>query len=97
MVLKMKIYRATPLWVSFALISVLSWAAYYWLPALHSYPLILAALAVINLLLGFWVIYMERFSRRSIIAVIFGIVIGQWWIIVWSIVFIIWRVKGFAP
>lgn len=95
--LKMKTQRAIPIWVGFALTSALSLASYYRLSALHSYLLISTSLSIVNLFLGCWVIYVEGRTPRVIIFVIAGLIIGQWWVIVWSVVFLIWHVRGFAP
>lgn len=88
--------RVAQLWLSFWAASALSWIAYYWLPDAHSYTLMLIS-AIANVFLGLWIIFLENRALRIIIAVIVGLVVGQWWMIVWSIVFLIWHVRGFAP
>lgn len=97
MVRSIGVCRATLAWVGFALASALSWAAYYWLSATPSYSSILISLAMVNFLLGLWIIYLENRAPRAIIAVIVGLVVGQWWMILWSIVFLVWHTRGFAP
>jgi hypothetical protein len=89
--------RSAPIWIGFGLASALSWAAYYWPSALHSYTLILILLMIINVFLGCWIVYLEDLAPRAIVAVVVGLLVGQWWIVVWSIVFLIWWVRGFAP
>lgn len=89
--------RSAPIWIGFGLTSALSWAAYYWMSALHAYTLILIFLIIINALLGCWIVYLENLAPRAIVAVVVGLLVGQWWIVVWSIVFLIWRLRGFAP
>lgn len=97
MVLKLKTCRLTPVWAGFVLVSVLTWLTYFNLSMLHSYRLMLIFLAVINLFLGVWILFAERFALRAVVFVVIGLVVGQWWLILWSIVFLIWGVKDFAP
>lgn len=93
----MKGLRPIYIWIMFGLVSLLTWIAYLNLSMLHSYRLILVVLAIVNVLLGMWLLIKAHFARRTVVLVGLGLVVGQWWLILWSGVLIIWSIRGFAP
>lgn len=97
MVLEVKTHRRIALWASFVLVALLTWVVYLYLTALHSFLAILFALATIHFLLGLWLLIETRFTWRTVLLVALGLIVGQWWLILWSGFFLIWSIKGFAP
>ena len=97
MVLEVKAHRHIALWTSFALVALLTWVVYLYLTMLHFFFPMLCGLAIINLLLGLWLLIETRFTWRTVLLVVLGLIIGQWWLILWSVVFLIWSIGGFAP
>ena len=95
--LEMKRRRVIMLWVSFALVALLTWVVYLCFPSLHFYRFILLTLATINLLLGLWILIEAGFAWRRVFFVVLGLTLGQWWLIIWLLVFLVWCIRGFAP
>lgn len=85
------------LWLSFGVVSLLAWIVYFKLTAMDSYLLILTALATANFILGVWIIIANNFALRTVTYVTLAFIVGQWWVFLWALVFIIWGSKGFAP
>jgi hypothetical protein len=89
--------RPIHIWIMFGLVSLLTWIVYLTLTMLHSYRLILAVLSIVNFLLGVWLLIKGHFAWRTVVLVGLGLIVGQWWLILWSVVLSIWSINGFAP
>jgi hypothetical protein len=61
------------------------------------YYLGLSALGIVGLLSGIGILAATGRTRRSIVLVVLGLLIGQWWLMEILIVQAIWSIKGFAP
>lgn len=85
------------LWIAFCFTSVLTWGVKSSLWMTHFYNLILAICGIASIFLGLTLIVLSRFSWRSTILVVLGLLIGQWWFIQLCAVLLIWRFRGFAP
>jgi len=96
-ILAMKRLRPIHIWMVFGLVSILTWIVYLNFSMLHSYRAILAVLAIVNFLLGVWLLINAHFAWRTVVLVGLGLVVGQWWLILWSVVLSIWSIRGFAP
>lgn len=84
-------------WVAFWLSAVLTWIVYSALWMKGWYYLALSALGIISLFLGIGILATKGRTRRSIILIVLGLVIGQWWLIEMLIAQAIWSIRGFAP
>lgn len=93
----MRAKPAAVVWAAFLLSVILTWIVYFGAWMAGSYYLILSILGIISVLAGLWVLIANRFAWRSVILVVLGLVIGQWWFIELMAVQIIWTLKGFAP
>jgi hypothetical protein len=93
----MKARRHIILWAGFVLVALLTWIVYFELSMLHSYRSILLALTITNFIFGLWLLIANEFAWRTLILVVLGLVVGQWWLIIWAVVFLIWSIRGFAP
>ena len=85
------------LWISFGVVAALTWVAYFMFSAHSSYLFVLTLLAVINLAQTIWILIDSRFAWRTAILAVFAFVVAQWWLFLWSGVFVIWGHRGFAP
>jgi hypothetical protein len=81
----------------FGLVSLLTWIVYLNLSMLHSYRSMLAVLAIVHLLLGVWLSAKAHFAWRTVVLVGLGLIVGQWWLVLWSAVLSLWSINGFAP
>jgi hypothetical protein len=85
------------LWASFAIVSLLTWIVYFRLSAKDFYLVLLFVLAAVNFCQALWILIANRFAWHIVGLVTLAFLIGQWWLFVWSAVFISWRIQGFAP
>lgn len=85
------------LWVAFWLTAVLTWVADSTLWMKEWYYIALSALGIVSLLIGVGIMAAKGRTRRSVILVVLGLVIGQWWLIEMLVVQTIWSIRGFAP
>jgi len=61
------------------------------------YYVALSALGITSLLLGITILATTGRTRRSIVLIVLGLAIGQWWLIEASVMMAFWSIKGFAP
>lgn len=85
------------LWFGFAASALLTWTAYASLWYLSSYFTILWCLAAIQFVLGLSLMVTTRFALRTGIFVLTGIIVGQKWLTMTGIAFLLWSINGFAP
>ena len=85
------------IWIVFLLTSILTWVVSSELWMMSTYLLILTVLGILSFCLGLWLVVSSHFTWRSILLVVIGLMIGQWWLLEQLIVQIIWKLKGMAP
>lgn len=81
----------------FVVAASLTWLAYSQAWMIGPYYLLLSALGFLSVGLGIWVVLMHGLDWRSVLLVVVGLLIGQWWFIEIVIVQGIWSITGFAP
>lgn len=86
-----------PYWICLVAVAIASWAAYFWLTRVPGYADILIAFAISHILLGAWMIKLTRCKWQPLLIIGVVVFIGQFWILFWSVTFLIWSVTGFAP
>jgi hypothetical protein len=84
-------------WAIFWLFTILTQLASARLWMLASYELVLSALAIISAGLGLWILITNRFAWRSVILVVLGLIVGQWWLVESLTMMAFWSIRGFAP
>ena len=85
------------IWVVFWLLAILTWIASCKLWMMPSYELILSGLAIANLCLALWLVVLSNYSWSAILLAIIGLGFGQYWLVETIVMFIIWKIRGFAP
>jgi hypothetical protein len=85
------------IWAVFWLLSIFTWIVSCKLWMMHSYDLILSVLAIANLCFALWLVVLSNYSCSSILLAIIGLGFGQYWLIETVFIFIIWKLRGFAP
>jgi hypothetical protein len=85
------------LWPVFLLFSLLTWLVYFGVWMAASYYVALSVLGLVSACLAFWILREHRFALRPAVLVILALVAGQWWLIEFLAVQILWSIKGFAP
>jgi hypothetical protein len=86
------------LWAPFAAASVLTFLLNFSLKWIYWYPSrpVLTVLCVVSFVAAVRVVLVKR-RPSTFLIVIFGLVIGQWWILLELIVIACWKIVGFAP
>ena len=88
------------LWASFVLIAVITqFVGVRFFGVEHPYhPFDLQSVfAAVNFVQGLWILIRNRFAWRKTLIVIGVFMLGQWKFLLWSAVFIGWKINGFAP
>jgi uncharacterized membrane protein YqgA involved in biofilm formation len=87
------------IWVGFVLVSLASLVAYktVWPTSFHFHELVLNCLAVLAVLIGLVVLRQTGVKPWSLLAVVGGLLVGQWWLVKGLLVFVFAKWKGFAP
>jgi hypothetical protein len=85
------------LWAPFIFTSILSWVIYLFAWSQASYWLFLSALAACSLALAARVLFSTGVRWKPLVAVVFGFVIGQWWLLELVGTRLLWAIRGFAP
>lgn len=89
--------KTSVIWTVFALISVLTPVVYSKAWAVPGYLAILSGLAIAAALLGAAALRFNRFNVWSVLAVLAGLILGQWWVIQYLILMGFWKWRGFGP
>lgn len=97
MVFQVNTTKRTIVWILFWLSVVLTWVIYLKAWVMPSYYLILYALAALNCCLGALIVATDGFALRSMLLMVLGIAVGQWWLIERLVVQAIWGMSGLAP
>lgn len=98
MALQMKMDNVRKIiWIVFILTSVLTWLVYSELWMVSLYYFVLSLLGIFCFCLGLCLVVSSHFSWHSILLVVIGLVIGQWWLLEQIVMQIIWKLKGMAP
>lgn len=84
-------------WTTFVVAAVLTWLVYLQGWMIGPYYLLLSVLGLLNVGLGIWVVLMHGVGWRSVLLVIAGLLVGQWWFVQSVLVQGIWSIRGFAP
>jgi hypothetical protein len=84
-------------WIIFSFSSLLTLLAYKEAWALSGYWALLSCLALVTVFVGFKLLQSTGWNPWSIVGVVVGLLIGQWWIVqmIAARLFFMWR--GFAP
>jgi hypothetical protein len=85
------------IWLAFALVSVASLVAYKTAWSVPFYWSLLICLAVIAVVLGFVALRLTGVKPWPLVAVVGGLLVGQWWLIQWLLIVIFGKLRGFAP
>ncbi|MBI5462404.1 MAG: hypothetical protein HY941_09485 [Gammaproteobacteria bacterium] len=85
------------LWVAFWLFSLLTLYVDLSTWLTESRSTVRLSLAVISLALGMSILTIKEHRRRSIVLVTLGVIVGQWWLVKWAAVYVLWSINGFAP
>ena len=85
------------LWVAFCLFSLLTLYVDLsaWMP--ESRSTLRLILGIISFILGLSILTIKEHRRRSIVLVALGLTVGQWWLVKWAAVYVVWSINGFAP
>jgi len=94
---KMKNKRLAILWCSFVITSLAASFVYFELSSIHSYIPLLGGVATINAILAFAIVHANNFAKRITIYVVLVFLAGQWWLLLWMLVILNWKLRGFAP
>ena len=83
--------------LGFIVTAILTWIVddYFW--HLPRYRTILLFLAAIHVVLGLWLLNTIRFAWHSVVLIVTGIIIGQWWLVKFGFTILTWSIGGFAP
>jgi hypothetical protein len=84
-------------WVGFGLVSLASLVAYKTAWAASFYWLLLSCLAVVAVVMGLVVLRQTGVRPWPLVAVVGGLVVGQWWLIQWLLIVAFGKLRGFAP
>ena len=84
-------------WLIFAVGSALTWYMYIFMTSLGQYYEFLSILGVLTLGSGIWVLKEHDWTRSSIISVLLGLLLGQWWFLESGLAIVLWTIQGFAP
>ena len=84
-------------WVGFALVSLASLVAYKTAWSTSFYWVLLSGLAVIAVVMGLVVLRQTGVKPWPLVAVIGGLIVGQWWFIQWLLIVVFGKLRGFAP
>lgn len=84
-------------WVIFFLVGVSTWLAYAYAWTIGPYYGLLGLLAVMDVLIGIWLMSIYRFALKPILLLLFGLAVSQWWLLEFLIVQGVWVARGFAP
>ena len=79
------------------MLAVLTLAVYSVLWMKQWYYVLLSFLGIVSLIVGISILRFFRTNNRSIILIVLGLVVGQWWFVELIFIQIIWQVKGFSP
>jgi hypothetical protein len=85
------------IWIGFVLVSLASLVAYKIAWSTPFYWLLLSSLAIIAVVLGLVALRQTGVRSWSLVAVVGGLVVGQWWFIQWLLIVVFGKLRGFAP
>jgi len=86
------------LWIVFWLSGLLTWVANSTLWMKEWYYVSLSLLGITSLLIGVGILATTKGQkRRSIVLIVLGLCIGQWWLVEQLAMMAFWSIEGFAP
>src|SRR5689334_18978509 len=97
MVLPMKRGSAVLPAVLFGALSLLTFFVYLTAWHMSLYWTLLLSLCVTSGAFAAIILVRTRFSWRSCFGVALGLLIGQWWLVEFTLVQLLWHLRGFAP
>lgn len=85
------------IWIVFWFIAILTWLvdAMLWMVKWQWFALLILGLC--SVIISIKIFATTGFTRRSMVLVVAGLLLGQWWLIELLIVQVIWHTVGFAP
>jgi len=92
-----QIKKKNLLWLFFGTASIATFLIYRYLWFVEFYWLYLCIIGVLNLFIGIIIVRYSGFKIITILFVIFGLIIGQWWFLELFFARVLWRLGGFAP
>ena len=84
-------------WICFIASNCLTSTFYLSMARLESYFAILISMSFIDVMTGLGVIWISEQRKRAVWTAGIGLVLGQWWLLLWLGTFSIWHFQGFAP
>lgn len=87
----------TALWTAFWLFSLLTFVVDLapWIMEWRSAARLV--FGIISIVLGLTILVTIERTRRSVLLISIGLIVGQWWLIKMLVAFAIWSIGGFAP
>ena len=58
---------------------------------------ILSALGALTFGFAIWVLREHGWSRRTVVIILFGLLLGQWWFLEYGLASALWTIRGFSP
>ncbi len=88
---------ARALWASLFAFGLASWWAYFELSSSRAFVAVLESLALLAVLAGLAILATlgATWRRAGLVAIL--LLAGQFWVVLWSAVVLLWRINGFAP
>jgi prepilin signal peptidase PulO-like enzyme (type II secretory pathway) len=93
----MKARRALSVWLPFVAASTLTLLVYLTLWPMKWYWVVLSALAFLCVFLAATILVRKGVTRASVLGIVIGLLIGQWWLVEYLVSQLLWRFRGFAP
>ena len=87
----------TGLWIGFLLVTLASIVAYKTAWSISGFWVLLIGLAAIAVVLSFLILRHTGLKLWSLVAVVGGLIIGQWGLIQWLLIVAFGKTMGFAP
>lgn len=84
-------------WPIFAALACSSWYACFFLTSMPHLFDALFGMAVLNFVIGAWIIRNTKRRRRTVLLVGIALLTGHWCALLWGFAFLMWHFRGFAP
>jgi len=92
----MNINHLRSLWILFWLGNAATWVAVRTLWMSEIYALALGVLSSLTIIAALMTAIRSRFRRRTVIVLLCGLLIGQWWAVETGLLRAYWALSGFA-
>ncbi len=84
-------------WFTFAVLACASWYAYFFLTGVPGLLDALFGMALLNVVIGVWIINYASHRRRTVLLVAAAFLAGHYGALLWGSAFLLWHLRGFAP